>query len=175
MNDEYVVQSVFFLIKGGWKLTRIYLTKEGYHKLKEELQHLELIEQPKNQKRIKHARSFCDFNEDSEYEAALQEQMKIKERINELKRILQEAEIKKELEDPPSTVRVGSIIEVLDIEMGERERFMLVEKEEADMSENKVSIDSPFGKALLGAREKEEIAVHSPQGIWFVKIEQIIS
>lgn len=148
------------------------LTKEGYEQLKAELDHLEKILGPKNKERIKRARSFCDFNEDSEYEAALEEQRKMNERINELRYLLDQATIIKER---PSEDRVtlGSMVRVLDLVTGEQETFTIVSAEEADSFSGRISEVSPLGSALMGAEINENREVVTPNGLWKIKIEKI--
>lgn len=148
------------------------LTKEGYEQLKAELDHLEKILGPKNKERIKRARSFCDFNEDSEYEAALEEQRKMNERINELRYLLDQATIIKER---PSEDRVtlGSKVRVLDVVTGEQETFTIVSAEEADSFSGRISEVSPLGSALMGAEINENREVVTPNGLWKIKIEKI--
>lgn len=151
---------------------KVQLTKEGFEQLKTELDHLEKIQGPKNKERVKRARSFCDFNEDSEYEAALEEQRKIKERINELRYLLDQARIIKE---EPSEYRVtlGSKVRVLDLVTEKQETFTIVSAEEADLFSGRISDVSPLGSALLGAEVNEQREVSTPNGPWKIKIEKI--
>ncbi|HZW67034.1 MAG TPA: transcription elongation factor GreA [Pseudogracilibacillus sp.] len=151
---------------------KMQLTKKGFEQLKEELEQLENILRPKNKERIKRARGFCDFNEDSEYEAALTEQRKIYERIKELQYVLSQATI---IEQKTKVYRVslGSSVRVLDLGTGEQETFTIVRAEEADSFSGRISEGSPLGSALLGAKVNERLTVTTPNGRREIKIEKI--
>lgn len=151
---------------------QILLTKQGFDKLKHELTTLETILQPKNAKRVKHAYSFCDFNEDSEYDAALREQLKIKQRIKELQHTLRHAKIIQH-ELAGQTITLGTTVEIIDLAMREKEKFTIVAKEEADPLLGKVSVESPLGEALINAEVNDELNVRTPKGMWNIKVNAI--
>lgn len=148
---------------------RVLLTKQGYEKLQTELKHLEKVVQPQNIERVTRARAFCDFNEDSEYEAALREQATIKQRIQQLKYTLRQAHIIQKNKGP-EVITLGTEVEIIDLETEEKEMFTIVRKEEADPSLGKVSAASPLGEALLGATVGESCRVQTPNGSWHVKV-----
>lgn len=150
----------------------ILLTKEGYETLTEELEVLEAVSQPENVERVKRARSFCDFNEDSEYEAALREQTRIKRRIKELQHTLRHAKVI-EKEREIQRITIGSTVEIVDLETRDKEIFTIVTKEEADSLAGKISAHSPLGETLLHARLHEELEVNTPNGSWKIKVSNI--
>lgn len=150
----------------------LLLTKEGYEKLQQELTELETVLQPKNVARVTHARSFCDFNEDSEYDAALEEQSAIQQRIKQLQHTLRHAKII-EKEADSTTVAIGSTVEIMSVEDEEIETYTLVVPEEADPFVGHISMESPLGEALLGAMVDEEREVETPGGAWQIKIVHI--
>lgn len=152
---------------------KLTLTKLGYEKLSDELQTLEKTTRPKSNERIKHARSFCDFHEDSEYEAALNEQTKINERINELRHMLRYADVVQE-QTIKKEVGLGSKVELVDLLMGETATYAIVSSEEVALIENAISDKSPLGKVLLGKKEKAEVKIQSPGGKRKFKINKIM-
>src|SRR5699024_4871676 len=152
---------------------KLPLTKLGYEKLSDELQTLEKTARPKINERIKHARSFCDFHEDSEYEAALREQTKINERINELRHMLRYADVVQE-QTYKKEVREGSKRELDCLQTGETSTYTIVSSEEAALIEDARSDKSPLEKVLKGKKEKAEIMINTPSGKSNFKINKIM-
>ncbi|TXL57846.1 transcription elongation factor GreA [Cerasibacillus terrae] len=149
------------------------MTKAGLEKLKEELHWLETIKRPEVDKRIKRARDFCDFNEDSEYEAALEELTTLKRDQAKLKKMIQHAEIiKKETTD---YVTLGSTVTIQEFPEGEKEVYTIVGVAESDPFVGKISNESPLAKSLLGNKINDKVLVHTPHGKMVVKILDIQS
>lgn len=144
------------------------LTVEGYEKLKMELAHLETEKREQVRERVKKARAFCDFHEDSEYEAALTEQEQLNNRILEIERLLKHAEIIKETS--VETVMLGSTVTIQEIADHGEETYTLVSEVEADPFANKISNLSPLGQALMGAKVNEKISVETPGGLREMKV-----
>lgn len=147
------------------------MTEEGLEKLKQELQQLESVKREKAKQRIKHARSFCDFREDSEYDMAVKEMENIEKRVASLKYMIQQAEIIEKQNQ--SQVALGSTISFKTIPDGEIETYMIVGTEEADPVKGKISNNSPIAKSLFGAEVNDEVTMKTPGGKWQVKIVSI--
>lgn len=132
------------------------LTKEGLAGLKREYEELIKVLRPAITRRIQRARDFGDLSENSEYDAAKEEQTLIEGRISQLEKVLQKAQIIK----PPKEADFVVIGSTVVIEMNdELHRFAIVGSMEADPSTNKISNESPVGKALLGLKAGETIEV----------------
>lgn len=141
----------------------IYLTKEGIEKLREELNQLVEVDRQAIIKKIKETREYGDLSENAEYDAARAEQSMIEGRIEELEAILKKARvIDVDKKSASGKVTIGSKV-VVHIE-GDQQEFMLVGSAESDPSKGLISIESPLGKALLGAKEGETVKVAIPDG-----------
>ena len=151
----------------------ILLTQEGYDKIENELETLKTVTRKEVAGRIKEAISFGDISENAEYDEAKNEQAKVEERILKLENMLRKAKIIKEEEVDEDLVTVGSIVTVFDYEFDERAEYTIVGSAEADPYENKISNESPVGRALIGRRKDEEIDVQVPDGIARFKIVEI--
>lgn len=151
---------------------KIWLTELGYEKLVDELKALETTFQPKNNERIKRARNFCDFHEDSEFAAALREQVTIMNRIRELQHILRHAKIVQS--SSGTEINLGSEVELIDVETDERTTYTIVSSEEVELHESAISVESPLGKALLGKEAGVEVTFRTPTGKRTVKINSIV-
>ena len=113
---------------------------------------------------IKEARSFGDLSENSEYDEAKNEQGKLYSRMAELDEILSNYVVIEEEETEGEYVRLGSTVTVLDKEFDEEQTYKIVGSQEADPMNGAISEDSPFGKALLGKNEGDEVTVDAPAG-----------
>lgn len=148
------------------------LTSAGYKELEEELNDLKLNKRAEVVQAIKEARSHGDLSENSEYDAARDEQAQLEARIQELEYKLAHAVISDGSKD---VVSVGSTVTVVyeDDEDGEEEVYMIVGSLEADPFENKISNESPIGQAIIGKKVGDIIPVSSPNGSYNVKITKI--
>lgn len=142
----------------------IYLTKEGYENLKEELNTLRKKLMYEIAERIKEARELGDLSENSEYDEAKNEQGRIDSRIKELENILNNAEIIEE-EGDGKTVKLGSKVVVKNMKTNEKKEFQLVNSHEANVFKNKISVDSPIGRSILDRSVSEKITVKTPSGL----------
>ena len=134
-------------------------TQAGYDALLKELNYLETVKKEENTKEISTARAFGDLSENSEYDAAKQEQAIIAARILELKDLINNAEIVDDSEIDESRISIGSIVVLYSVERGCELTYHIVGSFEADPKNGKISDSSPIGAALLGAREGEEVVV----------------
>ena len=153
------------------KDVEIFLTSECYLKLEEELNYLKLTKREEIVQAIKEARSHGDLSENSEYDAARDEQAQLEVRITELEFKLEHAQIVDNKSN--DVVSVGSTVVINYVEDDETEEYYIVGSLEADPFENKISNESPIGSAILGKCVGDVIAVTSPNGSYDIKIESI--
>ena len=149
------------------------LTFEGLKKLEEELEDLKTVKRKEIAERIKVAVGFGDLSENSEYDEAKNEQAQIEMRIVELENKLRNVKIIDEDEIETKTVQVGNVVQVLDVEFDEEVEYKIVGSTEANLAENKISNESPIGKALLGRKKNELVDVETPGGMIQFKVLKI--
>ena len=128
------------------------LTYSGLKKLEEELERLKVVERKEIAQKIKEAREHGDLSENAEYDAAKEEQRQIENRIEEIEYILKHAEVIVEEDVDVKQVNLGCTVLVYDVEFEEEVAFKIVGSSEANSLENKISNESPVGKALMGAK-----------------------
>ncbi|TAJ30888.1 MAG: transcription elongation factor GreA [Nitrospirae bacterium] len=138
------------------------ITKKGYDALKAELDRLRKVERPKNIEAIAEARSHGDLSENAEYDAAKERQGFIESRINELEHKLAEARIIDTSKLVSETVVFGATVLLLDVQANQRKQYTLVGQDETDLKNSKISVQSPVGKALIGRRVGDLVAVTTP-------------
>jgi len=141
----------------------VILTHEGLEKLKQELEHLTTVKRREVAERIKDARDFGDISENSEYDDAKNEQAMIEGRILDIEEQLRSASVIDEASLTTDAVQVGTRVTVKD-EKGKQQEYALVGSAEANPAENKLSNESPVGKALLGKPEGASVKVNLPNG-----------
>ena len=141
------------------------LTAERLAELEKELNWLKTVREKEVAELIKEARSFGDLSENSEYDEAKNEQSKLYGRIAEVENILAHAVVITDSEVASDTVGLGCTITVKDLELDEEERYEIVGSQEADPMHGVISEESPFGKALLGAKEGDTVSVEAPRGV----------
>lgn len=142
----------------------IYLTREGYQKLTEELENLKTTKRRQLTKAIAEARAHGDISENAEYDAAREAQGLNEKKIAELEQKLGSARI---LDDnmPSDEVLIGATVKIKDLDSGEELIYTLVSEEEADYEQGKISISSPIGGALLNHKVQDMIEIKIPAGI----------
>jgi transcription elongation factor GreA len=150
----------------------VILTPEGLASLKAELEHLSTTRRREVATRIKEAREFGDITENAEYDDAKNEQAMLEARIAQIEDKIRSATVIDAKDLGTDLVRVGSIVHVKD-EGGKSTKYTIVGSAEASPSEMKLSNESPVGKALLGRKRGEEIAVSTPKGKRKLKITKI--
>ncbi|MCI8431229.1 MAG: transcription elongation factor GreA [Lachnospiraceae bacterium] len=149
------------------------LTYEGLKKLEDELQDLKVVQRREIAQKIKEAREQGDLSENAEYDAAKDEQRDIEARIEQIEKILKNAEVVLDEEIDLNRISIGCVVRVLDIEYDEEEEYKLVGSSEASSLQNKVSNESPIGKALLGAQVGDVVEVEAPAGVVQYKVLSI--
>lgn len=149
------------------------MTHEGLKKLEEELYDLKVVRRREIAGKIKEAREQGDLSENAEYDAAKDEQRDIEARIEELEKILKDAEVFLAEDGEEGKVNLGSTFTLLDMEFNEEVVYKLVGATEANSLEGKISNESPVGKALTGAKEGDVVEVEAPAGILKYKVIKI--
>lgn len=149
----------------------VIMTIEGLKKIEDELEYLKTVRRKEVAEKIKAALAFGDISENSEYDEAKNDQADLEKRIMKLEGLLSNAKIIDESEIKTDEVSVGSIVTLKDIEFDELVEYAIVGATEADPYENKISNESPVGKALLGKKVGAVIEVAVPDG--FAKFEII--
>ena len=149
------------------------LTYEGLKKLEDELQDLKVVKRKQIAQKIKEAREQGDLSENAEYDAAKDEQRDIEARIEQIEKILKNAEVVVEDEVDLDKINVGCKVKVLDVEFDEEEEFKIVGSSEANSLGGKISNESPVGKALLGAKVGDTVRVETQAGMIEYKVLEI--
>ena len=148
----------------------VLLTYEGLKKLESELEYLRGEKRREVAERMKQAKSHGDLSENSEYDEARLEHAMVENRIAEFENKLKYARIIDEDEVSTEEVSIGSRVSLFDIEFGKAADYRIVGSTEANPSENKISNESPVGKALIGHKAGETIDVQTPNGVLKFKI-----
>ena len=151
----------------------VYLTEEGLQDLKEELRFLKTKERARIADAIAEARAKGDISENAEYDAAKEEQGKLEARISKLEDTIARARLVDEKTVDTSKAYILSKVTVENIDSGAEQTYTLVSEQEADISENKISVDSPIGSGLLGKEEGDVIEIDVPAGTVKLKIKDI--
>ena len=149
------------------------LTYEGLKKLEDELQDLKVNQRREIAQKIKEAREQGDLSETAEYDAAKDEQRDIEARIEQIEKILKNAEVVLDEEIDLDKISIGCLVRVLDVEYDEEEEYKLVGSSEASSLQNKISNESPFGQALIGAKVGDIVEVEAPAGVIKYKVLSI--
>ena len=148
----------------------ILLTQEGYDNLEKEVEYLRTEKRTEIAERIKIARGFGDLSENAEYDEAKNAQASNEIKIAELENKLRYAKIIDESEIDTKTVQVGNKVKVLDMEFDEEVEYTIVGSTEVDLSQNRISNESPIGAALLGAKKNQVVEAQTPGGVVKFKI-----
>lgn len=151
----------------------VYMTEEGLEELKEELHRLRTKERSQIADDIAEARAKGDLSENAEYDAAKEKQGKLEARISEIEDTIARARIVDESTVDDSKAYILSDVTVENLDTGDEETFTLVSEEEADISDNKISVESPIGEGLLGKEKGDEVAIDVPAGTVSFKIVEI--
>jgi transcription elongation factor GreA len=142
----------------------VILTPEGLQKLKDELSHLQNDRRREVAERIKDAREFGDISENAEYDDAKNEQAMLEAKIAQLEERIRAATIVNPDDLSNDVVQIGSVVHVKDEKTGKSQKFTIVGSAEANPAENKLSNESPVGRALLGHKRNETVSVQVPKG-----------
>lgn len=149
------------------------LTEEGLKALEEELQDLKVNRRKEVAQKIKEAREQGDLSENAEYDAAKEEQRDIELRIEEIDKILKNAELVVDDDIDSSVINIGCTVKIKDLEFKEDMEYKIVGSTEANSLKGKISNESPVGKALIGAKKGQTVEVEAPSGILKYKILEI--
>jgi transcription elongation factor GreA len=151
----------------------VLLTPEGLEKLKEEITYLTTEKRREVAERIKHAREFGDISENSEYDDAKNEQAMLEQRIIQLEERLTRARLIEAEDVPKGIVAVGTRVRLRDLDAKETIEYVIVGSAEANPREQKLSNESPVGKAILGKKKGETVEVSAPRGSLKYKIMDV--
>ena len=151
----------------------VVLTPEGYTKLKEEIDYLKTAKRAEVAERIKHAREFGDISENSEYDDAKNEQAMVEHRIATLEDRLASARVIEADEVTTDVVSIGVKVRLKDVDANVTVEYTIVGSAEANPAEQKLSNESPVGKAILGRKKGEVVEVAAPRGTLKFKIMDI--
>ena len=149
------------------------LTYAGLKQYEDELQNLKVVRRKEVAQKIKEAREQGDLSENAEYDAAKDEQRDIEARIEEIEKILKNAEVVVEDEIDLDKISIGCQVKVLDVEEDEEMEFKIVGSTEANSLDGKISNESPVGRALLGKKAGETVDVETQAGVIQYKILDI--
>ena len=149
------------------------LTYEGLKRYEDELQNLKVVKRKEVAQKIKEAREQGDLSENAEYDAAKDEQRDIELRIEELEKLLKNAEVVVEDEIDLDKINIGCKVKVYDVEEDEEMEFKIVGSTEANSLQNKISNESPVGKALIGRRVGDVVDVETQVGVIQYKVLEI--
>ena len=151
---------------------QFFMTRKGYNEAVERLKYLQTQKRQEIVERIAEARSHGDLSENAEYDAARNEQAANEGEIIELDYQIKNAVIVEETNDH-SVVHIGSKVKVYDCELEEYETYEITGTTESNAMQNKISNESPVGKALLGKKVGDVVAINAPDGVYELRIEEI--
>ena len=143
---------------------KVYLSSEGYQKLKNKLQELIDLERPKVIQQLAEARDQGDLSENSEYDAAKNAQAALETEIATLEQTLAAAEVIDNANQKSDKINILSKVKLKNVANGTLFEYTLVSAAEASLKEKKLSIDSPFGESLIGKKIGDKITSNTPNG-----------
>ena len=149
------------------------LTYAGLKQYEDELQNLKVVRRKEVAQKIKEAREQGDLSENAEYDAAKDEQRDIELRIEELEKLLKNAEVVVEEEIDVNKINIGCKVKLLDVEYDEEMVFYIVGSTEANSLQNKISNEAPVGRALIGKSVGDVVDVETQAGIIQYKVLEI--
>ncbi|MDK2967804.1 MULTISPECIES: transcription elongation factor GreA [Lacrimispora] len=149
------------------------LTYEGLKRYEDELQNLKVVKRKEVAQKIKEAREQGDLSENAEYDAAKDEQRDIELRIEELEKLLKNAEVVVEDEIDLDKINIGCKVKVYDVDEDEEMEFKIVGSTEANSLQNKISNESPVGQALIGKKVGDVVEVETQSGVIQYKVLEI--
>ena len=148
----------------------VILSLEGLKRLEQELEHLKSVKRREVADRIKQAREFGDIGENSEYDDAKNEQAFVEGRIITLEKLLRNAKIIDEATTDPNLVGLGTSVRLREVESGDVLEYTIVGSTEANPSANRISNESPVGKAVVGQKIGTTVEVQVPAGTFHYEI-----
>ena len=154
-------------------MKEVILTREGYEKLRSEIEYLQTEKRREIAERIRIAREFGDISENAEYDDAKNEQAMLEHRIATFEERLLEARVVEESEITTDVVSIGSTVRLKDVEANETVEYHIVGSAEANPADHKLSNESPVGRAIMGHKKGETVEVSAPRGTLKFKILEI--
>ena len=148
-------------------------TKQGYQELVDELKYLKLTRREEIKEQIATARGFGDLSENAEYDEARNEQAKVEARIMELEALIENAEIIDESSMDARSISLGSLVTLYDEDYDEEITYSIVGSNQAHPLEQKISDQSPIGRALMGKRAGDRVTVTAPAGELHFTIREV--
>ena len=148
-------------------------TKQGYQDLVDELKYLKLTRREEIKEQIAVARGFGDLSENAEYDEARNEQAKVEARIQELEALIENAEIIDETTMDVRSISLGSVVKLYDEDFEEEITYSIVGSNQADPLEQKISDQSPIGRALMGKKAGDSVTVTAPAGELRFKVLEV--
>jgi len=155
-------------------MERVPITKDGYEKLKKELEYLRQVERPQNIKAIEEARAHGDLSENAEFEAAKNRQSFIEGRMGELGYKLANADIINPDTLPNDCAVFGCTVLLENIDNEENVKYQLVGPDESSIEEGRISVASPLGKAIIGKKPGDEVVLQAPGGKRLYELVEIL-
>ncbi len=152
---------------------QIVVTESSFQKLKDELDYLKNVKRKEAAENVGIARSYGDLSENSEYDEAKNEQAKIEAQISELEETISHAKVISDNEIQTDSVSVGVSVTIYDIDYDEEIEYFIVSSREVDPLHNKISDQSPIGKALMGTKVGDVVSVEVPDGMANFRIVNI--
>jgi transcription elongation factor GreA len=150
-----------------------FVTEAGLQKLKDELDHLITVKRKEVVERIKTARSFGDLSENSEYDAAKDEQAFVEGRINQIENTIRSAKIIDTTNAEGDVISIGKTIIIQELPDGDKEEYSIVGSTESDPLSGKISNDSPMAQSLMGKQVGAEVSVQTPGGEMKIKVLEV--
>ena len=154
-------------------MREVILTAQGYEKLRQEIEYLQTDKRREVAERIRVAREFGDIAENAEYDTAKNEQAHLEARIAILEERLKNARVVTKKEIKSGEVSIGTRVRLRDVKANKPVEYHIVGSAEADPTENKLSNESPVGKAIMGRKKGEVVEVTAPRGALKFKIVEI--
>ena len=149
------------------------MTREGFDKLKSELDELKQIQRPQVIKAISDAREHGDLSENAEYHAAREKQSFIEGRVAEIESIIAQAELIDVSKLSGTVVKFGATVSIINLDNEKESKYQLVGEVEADIEQKKISVTSPIARALIGKKKGDYIEVSTPKGITSYEIKSV--
>ncbi len=149
------------------------LTQSGLKKMQDQLDYLISVKRNEISEQIAIARGFGDLSENAEYDEAKKEQAKVEAEITRLQNTIRTAQVVADDEITTDKVSIGTIVKLKDIEMDEEIEYAIVGANEADPFDNKISVESPVGAGLLGAKKGQTVEIQVPTGLLSFKVLSI--
>lgn len=149
------------------------MSEEGYKKLMADLRQLETVERPKISAAIAEARDKGDLSENAEYDAAKEAQGMLEMRINNMKLVIADAKIIDESKLKTDSVQILNKVELKNVKNGMKMTYTIVSESEANLKENKISVNTPIAQGLLGKKVGNVVEIKVPQGMIHLEIMNI--